>query len=144
VDVVRLNALSLAYGDFDFKGGRFDLVVELATKDGFLEGYAKPLFRNLEVFSLRDLQSKDPLGVFWQALVGLTTKIFENQPRDQFGTRITLQGDLDNPRTSILEIVGNVLRNAFVQAFLPRLEGRVAPVLVAPESAEAPANGRIK
>jgi hypothetical protein len=127
VDVTRLNSLARAYGDFDFDGGRFDLVVEASAKDGFLEGYAKPLFRNVTVLSVRDIQKDDPLQLLWEALVGIVGAVFKNQARDQFGTRLSFAGDLDNPGTNILEIVGNVLRNAFVRAYLPRLEGRVAP-----------------
>lgn len=130
LDVKRLNPLTRAYGDFDFEQGRFDFVAEVTTKDGFLEGYAKPLFRNLRVASLRDLEKGGPIQFLWESAIGLLGRVFRNQPRQQFGTRITIEGNFDNPRTSILEIVGNVLRNAFVQAYLPRLEGRVAPKVV--------------
>ncbi len=126
LDVTKLNSLARAYGDFDFEGGRFDLVVEASAKDGFVEGYTKPLFRNVTVLSIRDVRKDDPLQLLWESLVGAAGAIFKNQARDQFGTRIALYGELDNPRTSILEAVGNVLRNAFVRAYLPRLEGRTA------------------
>ena len=124
MDVTRLNALTLAYGDFDFTSGRFDFVMEVATKDGFLEGYAKPLFRNVQVLSLRDVKNDNPVQLLWEALVGVVGAVFKNQSRDQFGTRITLSGNLDDPSTNILEVVGNVLRNAFVRAYLPHIEHR--------------------
>ena len=127
VDVRRLNALAMAYGDFDFEQGEFDLVVEATAKEGFLDGYAKPLFRNVQVISLRDVKEKDPLSALWQALVGTVGELLTNQQRDQFGTRFAIVGDLDNPRTDFFEIVGNILRNAFIQAYLPRVEGRAAP-----------------
>jgi hypothetical protein len=138
LDVTRVNALARAYGDFDFEGGRLDFIMEAAVKDGFLDGYAKPLFRDLKVLSLRnDLRDEDdPLQLFWEALVGLVGELFKNQPRDQFGTRLTLQGEFDDPRTDLLEIVGNVLHNAFVRAYLPRIEGRLAPAVASPEDAE--------
>lgn len=126
VDVTKLNSLTRAYGDFDFEEGRFDYVMEVGVKEGQMEGYAKPLFRGVKVLSLRDIGTKDPLQLFWEALVGIVGEVFKNQPRDQFGTRITLSGEFDNPRTDLPEIVGNVLRNAFVRAYLPRFEGRVA------------------
>jgi hypothetical protein len=124
LDVTKTNALARAYGGFDFERGFFDLVVELDAKEGQLRGYVKPLFRQLRVFSLKkDVPEDDPLRVFWEALVGATTALLKNPPRDQFGTVISLRGDLTNPRTSLLEILGNVLRNAFVRAYLPRLQG---------------------
>jgi hypothetical protein len=127
MDARKLNALTMAYAGFDIKAGSFDFVLELSAKDGHVQGYAKPLFRNLRVFSLEDLRTKNPLSALWQAVVGLVGEAFKNQPRDQFGTRLTLEGNLDDPQTSILEVIGNVLRNAFIQAYLPQIEGRVAP-----------------
>lgn len=124
LDVTRLNSLTRGYGDFDFEAGRFDFVIEVLTKDGFLTGYAKPLFRDLKVLSLKR-DADDPLQLFWEALVGLVSEVFKNWPRDQFGTRITLTGEMDNPRMNLLEVVGNVLRNAFVRAYLPRIEGAI-------------------
>ena len=124
LDVTKLNELALAYGNFDFKRGWFDLVVESDAKEGQLKGYAKPLFRNLRVFSLKqDLKEDNVLQFFWQALVGAATTLFKNQPRDQFGTLIPFSTDLSGATSAdILATVGNVLRNAFVRAYLPRLQ----------------------
>ncbi|HTL30461.1 MAG TPA: DUF748 domain-containing protein [Tepidisphaeraceae bacterium] len=124
LDVTQTNALARAYGAFDFEKGYFDLVVELDAKEGMVEGYVKPLFRNIKVFSLsKDIKEDNPLELFWEALVGVATQVFKNQPHDQFGTQIPLRGDLSNPQTDILATIGNILRNAFVRAYLPRLEG---------------------
>ena len=124
LDVTKLNELTQAYGKFDFKKGWFDLVIEADAKEGRLAGYAKPLFRDLKVFSLtKDIQDKNVFEFFWQALVGTTTSVLKNFPRNQFGTRIPFSGDLSRATSvDILATVGNVLRNAFVRAYLPRLE----------------------
>jgi len=89
-----------------------------------MTGYVKPLFRNLKVFSLtQDVKEDNPLQFFWQALVGGVTTIFKNQPHDQFGTLIPFTGEASAGRsTDILATIGNLLRNAFVRAYLPRLE----------------------
>jgi hypothetical protein len=124
LDVTQTNALARSYGAFDFERGYFDLVVELNAKAGGLQGYVKPLFRDIKVFSLKnDIKKDNPLQLFWEALVGLATDILKNQPRDQFGTQIPIRGSLDNPREDILVTIGNILRNAFIRAYLPRLEG---------------------
>jgi hypothetical protein len=124
LDVTKTNQLTRAYGAFDFERGWFDLVIEVDAKEGSLEGYVKPLFRNLTVLSLRDdVKEDNVIEVFWEALLGVATEILENQPRDQFGTIVNFTGDLSNPQLNILEIVGNVLRNAFIRAYLPRLHG---------------------
>jgi hypothetical protein len=124
LDATRLNELARAYGKFDFERGWFDLVIEADAKEGQLTGYAKPLFRNLKVFSLtEDLKDGNVLVNFWQALLGATTSVFKNYQRDQFGTLIPFVGDVSQATTvDILRTVGNVLRNAFIRAYLPRLE----------------------
>jgi len=125
LDVTKINDLAMSYGKFDFERGWFDLVVEAEAKEGLLSGYAKPLFRNLKIFSLsEDIKDENVLELFWQALVGGLTSLFKNHPRDQFGTLIPFRGDLSQATTTdILATIGNILRNAFVRAYLPRLEG---------------------
>ena len=124
LDVTKINSLALAYGKFDFKRGWFDLVVEADAQEGRLAGYVKPLFRNLKLMSLaEDIKEDNVIQFFWRTLVGATTTLLKNQPRDQFGTLIPFSGDLSGAvTTDILTTVGNVLRNAFVRAYLPRLE----------------------
>jgi hypothetical protein len=124
LDVTKLNDLALAYGKFDFKRGWFDLVVETDVVEGQITGYAKPLFRNLQVFSLsEDVKEDNVLHFFWQALVGSATSLFKNHSSDQFGTLIPFSGDTTGTTSSdIIATLGNILRNAFVRAYLPRLE----------------------
>jgi hypothetical protein len=124
LDVTKINDLALAYGKFDFKRGWFDLVIEADSREGQMTGYVKPLFRNLKVFSLsQDVKQDNAVQFFWQALVGAVTNIFKNRPRDQFGTLIPFSADATTTTTTdILATIGNILRNAFVRAYLPRLE----------------------
>jgi hypothetical protein len=123
LDVTKINDLAIAYGSFDFHRGWFDLVVEAEATEGQLRGYVKPLFRDLKVFSLRkDIKEDNVLEFFWEALLGVATGVIKNHPRDQFGTLIPFRGDVEGPTTDILATIGNVLRNAFVRAYLPRLQ----------------------
>jgi hypothetical protein len=124
LDVTTLNEFARAYGKFDFKRGWFDLVIETDSKKGQMTGYVKPLFRDLQVFSLtEDLKNDNMIEFFWQALIGGTTTLFKNYSRDQFGTRIPFSADATggtNP--DLLATLGNILRNAFLRAYLPKLE----------------------
>jgi hypothetical protein len=124
LDVTKLNDLALTYGKFDFKRGWFDLVIESDSKEGQVTGYVKPLFRNLKIFSLReDIKEDNVLQFFWQALMGGVTSLLKNQHRDQFGTLIPFTSDASSSTTTdTLATIGNILRNAFVRAYLPRLE----------------------
>ncbi|HEV8112113.1 MAG TPA: DUF748 domain-containing protein [Planctomycetota bacterium] len=127
LDVTKTNALARAYGNFDFEAGWFDLVAEFEAKEGGVTGYVKPLFRNLRVFDLRK-DSRNPLQAFWEALVGIAATVFKNQARDQVGTLIPISGRLDNPNADYLATLGNLLRNAFVRAYLPKLQGKATEI----------------
>ena len=127
LDVTKTNSLARSYGAFDFEHGYFSLVVELKSDEGLLHGYIKPLFRQLKVLSLeKDIRDKNVLELFWEALLEVTTEVFRNQPKDQLATLIPVGGELKSPETDLFQTLANLLRNAFVRAYLPRLEGTTA------------------
>lgn len=71
LEVASLNDLARTYGGFDFERGWVDLVVEVQVNDGQLSGYVKPLFRNLQVFSVKnDVGDENIFDSFWQVIVG--------------------------------------------------------------------------
>jgi hypothetical protein len=122
LDVTKLNSLTRAYGMFDYEQGYFDLVIQLKASEGLLEGYVQPLFRHISIINVRsDMAHGNIVKLFWEALLGSVAEVFKNQPRDQFATRIPLVGTLKQPQPAILQTLGNVLRNAFVRAYLPKL-----------------------
>jgi hypothetical protein len=147
LDVTTINDLALTYGKFDFKRGWFDLVIDVKSEQGQISGYIKPLFRDLSVFSLsQDIKQDNPLRLFWQAMIGAATQLLKNQPRNQFGTLIPFTADAAGTTSAdILATVGNLLRNAFVRAYLPRLENSQSTEsdlhFQAPESTEALSTG---
>ena len=123
LDVTKTNDLARAYGNFDFESGWFDLVVELDVQEGTVEGYVKPLFRDLKVFDLRTDAREDFFLAFWEAVVGVAAEVFKNRARDQVGTLIPIRGYLEAPDADMAAMIGNLLHNAFVRAYLPRLQG---------------------
>ncbi|MGN6506059.1 MAG: hypothetical protein ACTHM6_10905 [Tepidisphaeraceae bacterium] len=125
LDVSKVNNFALAYGGIDFEQGFFDLVVELKSREGAIDGTITPLFRDLQVLGKSDFEHDNPLNLFWQALVGGAEFLLKNQPRDQFGTRIPVTGTVGTPTPDVLTTLGNVLRNAFIRAYLPRFQGEL-------------------
>lgn len=125
VELTKLNDFSNAYGSFDFSKGTGDLVLEVEASDGQLNGYIKPLLRNVEVFNFRqDIEAQDK-GFFrglWEAVVGGTEEVLQNQRKDQFATRIDLSGSTHSADVSPFQAFLAILRNAFVQAFSARFE----------------------
>ncbi len=123
LDVTKLNDLARTYGGFDFESGWLDLVVEADAKSGIVNGYVKPLFRQLALFNLpRDVKQDNPLEFVWKAILGTATFVLKNQPHDQFGTLIPFHQDTNGAQPNILATLGNLLRNAFVRAYLPKFQ----------------------
>jgi hypothetical protein len=129
LDLTKLNDFSNAYAKFDFKAGTGDLVLEVDARDSQLDGYIKPLLRNVEVFDVeQDIKNEDK-GLFrglWEAVVGGSEDILKNQSKDQFATRVELSGNTKEADVSPYQAFIAVLRNGFVEAFSTRFERSLA------------------
>lgn len=121
----ELNRYLRHYLAVEARDGRLSLYAEAKAKDGGFRGYVKPFVRDLDVLRLKDDRSVGEAikGFF----VKLVANVFENQPEQQLATRIEFSGEFDNPETSVWEAITTFMRNAFVQALQPGLEGSVAP-----------------
>jgi hypothetical protein len=116
VDLVALNDFFEAYAKIDIEKGDFNLYSEVAVKEGNINGYVKPLLNNLKVVDWKEDKEK-PIKLVWESIVGGVAEIFENQPKNQFATRVPLKGNISNVETSFWPTLWNIFRNAFVEAF---------------------------
>lgn len=125
VALTRLNDFSHAYGNFDFEKGTLEVAAELACSEGKLKGYVKPLLDNIAVINLKE-DARNPLQLLWESAVGGVLRMFRNQPRDRFATKIPISGTLDDPRLPLLPTLGNILKNEFVKAFQGDVENTIS------------------
>jgi hypothetical protein len=118
-DMTTMNDLLRAHGKFDVAAGNFSFFSELAIRNGRVDGYLKPLFKDMQVYD----PSQDREKSFGQKLreraADLAAKVLKNRPREEVATRAEVAGPLENPQRSTWEIIVNLLRNAFVKAILP-------------------------
>ena len=123
-----MNDLLRAYGNFDVTAGLFSLYSELTVKNGRVEGYIKPLFKDMKVYDARQDKEKTLFHKLYEGLVGGVAKLLENTPREEVATKTEISGALENPRTSTWQTVVNLVTNAFFKAFLPGLEKEIKPL----------------
>lgn len=116
VNLPDLNEFLEAYASVDAERGAFFLYSEFAAKDGMLEGYLKPIITDLKILDISE-DDENPLALAWESIVGLVTEIFENQPTDQFATKVPLGGNLNDAEAGVFPTIWNVFRNAFVDSF---------------------------
>jgi hypothetical protein len=124
LNITNLNDFLKAYGNFDAEKGTVSLYVEAAAKDKKVTGYVKPIIKDLKVVSWKE--DKDNLPkLAWEAVVGAVAWILNNHKKDQIATKAEFTGSIDNPDVDVWVIIGQLLRNAFIQALYPSLENTV-------------------
>lgn len=125
VDLVEANDLARAYAGLDFASGHGDFVMQLDARNGRLSGYAKPLFKDMQIFSWKqdvEQEHENPFRLAWEALAQGVTSIFSNREQDQFATRVPISGRIEDKDLGTFQAIVNVLHNAFVEAYTPQLE----------------------
>jgi hypothetical protein len=125
VRLPRVNPWLREYIKADAESGDFQLYLEIAAADGDFKGYAKPILRDVNIYSSEEPE-KNPLKRLWEGIVDLAANVFENEREEQVAARIPLRGTIDDPEASTWETIVSVLRNAFVSAFARSLEGSIS------------------
>ncbi len=121
-DLMALNDLFRAYGDFDVAAGRFSFYTELKVHDGRIDGYLKPLFADMKVYDRRQDAHEGVLHQVYEGLVGGVAKLLENPPRDSVATKATISGPVDDAKLNTLQVILRLIQNAFFRAILPGFE----------------------
>jgi hypothetical protein len=128
-DMTTMNDMLRAYGKFDVVGGLFSLYTELKVKNQSVNGYIKPLFRDLKAYDRRQDTEKSVFRKLYEKLVGGVSRILENwTPRREVATKTTVHGNLEGAggtKVNTGEALVNLVRNAFFRAILPGFDAEL-------------------
>jgi Domain of Unknown Function (DUF748) len=125
VQLPQVNPWLSRFIKADAESGDFELYTELAAAEGKFKGYAKPVMRNVNIYSSEEPE-ENPLRRLWEGVVDFAANVFENDKEDQVAARIPFSGTIKDPSADIFATIGSVLRNAFVSAFARSLEGSIS------------------
>ncbi len=125
-DMPAMSDLFRAFGNFDIKGGLFSFYSELTIKDNRVNGYVKPLFKNMQVYDRRPAPQKSFFRKLYVGMVGGISKLLENRSRGEVATKANVSGPLESPATSTWQIIINLIRNAFIKSILPGFDKEVS------------------
>lgn len=125
-DMTKMNDLFRAYGNFDVVAGLFSFFSEIKVRQGKIEGYVKPLFREMKVYDRRQDREKNLFRQLYEGLVGGISALLKNTPRKEVATEIPVSGDIESPQTSTWQTILNLIQNAFFKAILPGFEREVS------------------
>ena len=117
-----INELLRAYGKFDVVSGTFSVYTEMKVRNGRIDGYVKPLFKDIKVYSPQQDKKKPVLKKLYEKIVGGLSHVLENKPREQVATVADLSGTVEDPETGTWPIIVRLVSNAFVKAILPGFE----------------------
>jgi hypothetical protein len=126
-DLTRLNDLLRAYAKVDVTRGLFTFYAEARVQNGAVQGYAKPLFRDVEVYHPGQDAAKHPVRQLYERVVGGVARLLENKTaREEIATRTDFRGPLGGDvKAGTLEAVIGLVQNAFFKAILPGFEGQL-------------------
>ncbi len=124
MDITKLNDFLSAYAKLSVRQGTISVYTEAAAKDGKIAGYTKPIIKDLKVVNWKD-DKGHPLKLAWEAVVSAAAWVIKNHGKDQLATKAEFSGDLKDPDFNVWNIVGQLLRNGFIQALYPALENSI-------------------
>ncbi|WP_375446233.1 DUF748 domain-containing protein [uncultured Fibrella sp.] len=126
LQLVKLNPIARPYANVDFDKGTMSVFSEMAMNDGKLNGYLKPLTKDMTIFRLKEPGEHRTVGRFFTELLAQgATEVLENRKRDQVATRVPLTGTVDDIKTPVWPTIFGVLRNAYVQAFEQKFDNDI-------------------
>jgi hypothetical protein len=116
LDLPALNNLFKAYGKFEFEKGTFSVFSELSLDNSHVLGYVKPIMVKMNVKNWQE-EKGNALQKLWVVIVGVTFDVFKNHPKDQFATKVPIEGDLNNIKPGIINALINIIHNGFIKAY---------------------------
>lgn len=120
-----MNDLLRAHAKLDVGHGLFSVYSELSVQEGFVSGYVKPLFRDLDIYDPRRDREKGLFQQLYEAVVDGMASVLENVPRDEVATTAEISGPLEDPQASTWQVLVRLIQNAFFEAILPGFEGEL-------------------
>ena len=125
-DLPSLNDLLRSLGRFDVAAGKLSIYSEVAVKDDNIDGYVKPMFADLEVYNYQKDKNTPILHQAKELVIGGASHLLKSHRTNQVASDIDLKGKLTSPDVDTWQALGQVLRNAFIQAIIPGFDRAVA------------------
>jgi uncharacterized protein DUF748 len=123
--IPSLNQFLRSYAHLDVAAGTFSFYAEARVKEGHIEGYVKPLFKNIDIYDSRQDRHKSVFKKLYEKVAGGIAKMLKNEPRKEVATVTSISGPVEDVHANTMEIVGGLIKNAFFRAILPGFESHV-------------------
>ena len=122
LDQARLSALNpllLAHAGVDVAEGELSVYAELTVAKGRMEGYIKPLIKDLKLYDKRKDGPK-PFGKRVEMhMLQFLGGVFKNSKSREVATVTRISGSTSDPKASEWETIRKLLGNGLARAILP-------------------------
>ncbi|HEY6065300.1 MAG TPA: DUF748 domain-containing protein [Thermoanaerobaculia bacterium] len=123
--MTALNDVWRAYAKLDVVGGIASVYSQIRIRNGFINGYVKPIFKDVNIYDKTQDKNKPFFKKLYEGVVEGVSKLLNNKKKDQVATVAQISGPVGNPNSSIWQILGKAIENAFVKAILPGFEREI-------------------
>ncbi len=114
-----LNGFLLAHAGVDVAEGLFSVYTEMTVKDGKVEGYLKPLIKNLKIYDKQKDKEKSFGKRVEMHVLQFLGSVFKNRSTQEVATVIHISGSTGDPKASEWEAIRKLIGNGFSHAVLP-------------------------
>ncbi|HSE60367.1 MAG TPA: DUF748 domain-containing protein [Nitrospiraceae bacterium] len=121
-EMKALNNVFRAYTDMDLSKGHLSLFSEISIKNGRVNGYVKPIFKDVEAYDPAQDADKAWTKQVYEKVIEGVVELLKNEERQQVAAETDVSGPVPSPRADTWQIVGTLIQNAFFKAILPGLE----------------------
>ncbi|PKL15653.1 MAG: hypothetical protein CVV49_20285 [Spirochaetae bacterium HGW-Spirochaetae-5] len=111
--LTQLNAFLKAYGPIDLTSGEFDFYMEMASRNGKIAGYLKPVFKNMDVRAGREEKDNSFKETSFEVITALVNVILKNRNTKLLAAEFPIEGDLKNPEVNIWKGIRSLIANHF-------------------------------
>jgi hypothetical protein len=122
-----LNGFLMAHAGMDVADGLFSVYTEITVKEGKVDGYIKPLNRNLKIYD----KQKDKGESFGKRvemhLLQFLADVFKNRSTQELATVVRISGSTSDPKVgeweAIRKLIGNSISHTVLSGFLDDSKG---------------------
>lgn len=124
-----LNGLLMAHAGVDVADGLLSVFSEMKVKNGTVEGYIKPLIKNLKIYDRQKDRGKRFGKRVEMHVLQFLANLFRNRESKAVATVVRISGSTGGPQTNEWEVIRKLIGNGLSHAILPGFQ--TAPKAVA-------------
>ncbi len=119
-----LNGFLQAHAGVDVADGLFSVYSEITVKDGHVDGYVKPLIKNLKIYDREKDKDKRFGKRVEMHVLQFLANLFRNHSSHAVATVARISGSTGGPQTNEWEVIRKLIGNGLSRAILPGFQGK--------------------